>query len=94
MVVDVEFLLPAPPGVALPVQAVIDSGLHKIVYVQHQGGQLEPRIVELGERSGDRVLIRKGLSENELVVVDGNFLTDSESRMRRGSLSAAATSVD
>jgi YHS domain-containing protein len=42
----------------------------------------EPRRVETGLREGDRVEIVSGLNEGEIVVVSGNFLLDSESRMR------------
>ena len=45
-------------------------------------GYFEPREVETGWRFGDRVEIVKGLEPGEKIVVSGNFLIDSESRMR------------
>jgi Cu(I)/Ag(I) efflux system membrane fusion protein len=90
MPVDIEFRISADPGISVPAQAVIDSGLQKIVYVRGAEGSSEPRVVELGNRLGDRVLIRRGLSEDEQVLVEGNFLMDSESRLREGWLRAGA----
>jgi Cu(I)/Ag(I) efflux system membrane fusion protein len=37
--------------------------------------------VDVGIESGDRVAIRKGISDGELVVVSGQFLIDSESNI-------------
>jgi YHS domain-containing protein len=42
----------------------------------------EPRPVQTGWRSGDRVQIVHGLSEGERVVAAGTFLVDSESRLK------------
>jgi YHS domain-containing protein len=42
----------------------------------------EPRAVQTGWRSGDRVEIVHGLAEGERVVGAGTFLVDSESRLK------------
>ena len=82
MFVEVELNVDLPRSIAVPVDAVIDSGLKKTVYVAKGGGYFEPRVVETGWRFGDRVEVTKGLGEGEQIVVSGNFLLDSESRMR------------
>jgi Cu(I)/Ag(I) efflux system membrane fusion protein len=82
MFVDVEFQVSLPQGIAVPVDAVIDSGLRKTVYVQTADGGFTPRPVETGWRMGDTVQITKGLKPGERIVVAGNFLLDSESRMK------------
>jgi len=82
MFVDVEFQLSLPQSIAVPVDAVIDSGLRKTVYVQTADGGFTPRPVETGWRMGDNVQITKGLKPGERIVVAGNFLLDSESRMK------------
>lgn len=84
MFVDVEFHVSLPRGIAVPVDAVIDSGLHKTVYVETTDGSFTPRQVETGWRMGDFVQITKGLEPGERIVVAGNFLLDSESRMELG----------
>jgi multidrug efflux pump subunit AcrA (membrane-fusion protein) len=50
----------------------------------------EPRDVETGQRTGDRIEIVKGLSAGERIVTSGNFLINSESQLK----SAAETSHD
>ena len=81
MFVDVELQLNAPAAITVPADAVIDSGRRKVVYVERANAGFEPRLVETGWRLGDRVQITKGLEPGERIVVSGNFLIDSESRM-------------
>ena len=82
MFVDLEIPVRRPPAVTVPAEAVIDSGTRKTVFVDRGEGRFEPRPVETGWRMGDRVEITKGLTEGEKIVVSGNFLVDSESRMK------------
>jgi membrane fusion protein, copper/silver efflux system len=81
MFVDVEFPVSLPPSVSVPADAVLDSGLRKTVFVDRGNGFFEPRKVETGWHLGDRVEIVKGLHPGERIVLSGNFLIDSESRM-------------
>ena len=94
MFVDVTLPVMLPPSITVPMDAVLDSGLKKIVFVDRGNGYFEPRKVETGWRFGDRIQIMRGLSARERVVVSGNFLIDSESRMQMaasGAPGAAAT---
>jgi Cu(I)/Ag(I) efflux system membrane fusion protein len=67
---------------AVPVSAVIDSGVRKVVIVQVGEGKFEPRSVELGARSDEWVEVKSGVREGEAVVVAANFLIDAESNLR------------
>ena len=82
MFVDVEFPVERPAAVTIPVDALIDSGLRRTVFVERGPGQLEPRAVETGWRSGDRVEVVSGLEPGERIVTSGTFLVDSESRLK------------
>ena len=82
MFVDVEIPITMPPSLHVPADAVIDSGTRKIVYIDTGNSTFEPRVVETGWRLGRRVEITKGLMPGEKVIVSGNFLVDSESRMK------------
>jgi membrane fusion protein, copper/silver efflux system len=82
MFVDVELRIAFPATIAVPVDAVLDSGLKKTVFVDRGEGFFEPREVEMGWRFGDRVEIVKGLAPGEQIVVAGNFLISSESRLK------------
>jgi Cu(I)/Ag(I) efflux system membrane fusion protein len=73
---------PASAGLTVPVNAVIDSGGERRVYVETSGGVFEPHTVQTGWHSGDRVEIVHGLAGGERVVASGTFLVDSESRLK------------
>jgi RND family efflux transporter MFP subunit len=88
MLVDVQFSIHLPGGVTVPADAVIDSGLRKIVFVDRGEGHFERRAIETGWRFGDQVQIVHGLNPGESVVVSGNFLLDSESQMQQGNSAA------
>ena len=70
-----------PPAIVVPPTRFLDSGLRKTVFVDRGNGFFEPRQVETGWRFGNRVEITRGLEPGERIVVSGNFLIDSESRM-------------
>jgi len=93
MFVDVEFQTPAPAGLSVPADAVLDSGMRKIVYVETSDGVFEPRPVDVSGIYGDQAIVAGGLREGERVVVSGNFLLDSESRMRASSNAADANTA-
>ena len=82
MFVDVELPVAARAGLTVPVDAVIDSGREQRVFVERSNGVFEPRQVQTGWRSADRVEIVHGLAEGERVVAAGTFLVDSESRLK------------
>jgi multidrug efflux pump subunit AcrA (membrane-fusion protein) len=42
----------------------------------------EPRKVTVGAQVGDQTIVLSGLKEGEEIVVSGNFLIDSESRLK------------
>jgi YHS domain-containing protein len=81
MFVDIEFLIPHSPAITVPADAILDSGLRKTVFVALGDGYFEPRPVKTGCLLDDRVEIVEGLMPGEQIVVSGNFLIDSESRM-------------
>ena len=82
MFVDLEFNSKISSGVSISQEAVLDSGRRKIVYVETADNVFEPRPVETGAVHGDRVTILRGLEKGDRVVASGNFLIDSESRIR------------
>jgi RND family efflux transporter MFP subunit len=68
--------------IAVPREAVVDSGTEQQVYVAQPGGVFAPRKVTLGATVDDQVVILSGLKAGETVVTSGNFLIDSESRLK------------
>jgi len=67
--------------IAIPQNAVLDSGLKQTVFVVHKGGQFEPRSVQVGPTIDGQVVILSGLKPGEEIVTSGNFLIDSDSQM-------------
>ncbi len=86
--------LPATTGLMVPAEAVVDTGEMHYLFVAKDGGHFEPRLVKVGARAKDHVEILSGVSDGETVVTTGNFLIDSESRLRaaiEGQTSGAGT---
>jgi len=94
MFVDLEFNAHLPAGLYIPQEAILDSGLQKIVYVEAKDDVFEPRSVEVGAAYGGRVKILRGLEEGDRVVTSGNFLIDSESRIRSASVVSGGPKAD
>jgi len=74
--------LPAKTGLVVPNEALVDTGDAHYLFVARGGGHFEPRLVKVGARLDDGVEIVEGVAEGETVVTTGNFLIDSESRLR------------
>ena len=69
-------------ALTVPRDAIVDTGNAQHVFVVAGEGRFLPRTVKLGTRFDDRIEVREGLQEDELVVASGVFLIDSESRLR------------
>jgi Cu(I)/Ag(I) efflux system membrane fusion protein len=67
---------------AIPEDAVIDTGLRSVVYVQTDEETFEPREVLLGLSSDGMREVLKGLRQGEKVVSQGTFLIDSEAKLK------------
>lgn len=70
----------ATGALIVPTEAVISTGTRDVVIVQRNGGFI-PVEVELGREVGDRTEVRRGLNLNDVVVVSGQFLIDSEASL-------------
>jgi RND family efflux transporter MFP subunit len=79
---DVEILVPTSDQLAIPEQALLDTGARKLVFVEQTEGIYVPREVTLGPRAEGYYPVLSGLREGELVVSSPNFLLDSESKLR------------
>ncbi|GIW42714.1 MAG: hypothetical protein KatS3mg076_3291 [Candidatus Binatia bacterium] len=74
-------------AILVPDVAVIDTGERAIAFVVRRPGVFEPREVVVGRRSeGNYLEVLSGLAPGETVVVSGQFLLDSESRIREAAL--------
>jgi membrane fusion protein, copper/silver efflux system len=67
---------------AVPETAVIDTGVRKIVYLVKQDDTFQQRDVTLGQKALGYFAVLDGLREGDAVVTSGNFLVDSESKLK------------
>ena len=72
----------ARKGLVVPIDAVLDAGARKIVFVALGDGRFEPREVRTGASLGETVELLSGVQAGETVVTRANFLVDSESRLK------------
>jgi membrane fusion protein, copper/silver efflux system len=82
MYTDVNLQIVYPRQISVPEEAVLDSGEEQIIFVAHGGGHFEPRKVLLGAKVDNRYIVLSGLQAGEKIVVSGNFMIDSESRLK------------
>jgi Cu(I)/Ag(I) efflux system membrane fusion protein len=82
MFANIEITIDLGKRLAVPDQAVIDTGTRKIVYVDKGEGNFEPREVVTGLRADTMVEVVQGLKEGDRVASSANFLIDSEAQLR------------
>src|SRR5262249_52422994 len=82
MFADVILRAPLGSSVAVPDSAVMNTGTRSVVFVARGNGTFEPREVVTGAKADGYYAIRSGVQPGERVVVDANFLVDSESRLK------------
>lgn len=67
---------------SIPDDAVIDTGLRQVVYVDKGEGNFEPREVKLGLRTDGFREVLAGLKAGEIVAASATFLIDSEAQLK------------
>ncbi len=76
-------------AILVPDSAVIRTGTRQLAFVDQGDGTFQPRNVSVGLRGGDdRFEVLSGLAPGERVVVSGQFMLDSESRLREATMKA------
>jgi Cu(I)/Ag(I) efflux system membrane fusion protein len=69
--------------VAVPETAVVDTGNHRVVFVETMPGMFDGVEVTLGPRCGDFFPVLVGLEPGQRVATVGAFLIDAEARLSR-----------
>ncbi len=69
----------------VPKEAVLETGLRQLVFMDRGHGRYEPASVKLGRRSQDYVEVMEGLKEGDRIVTSANFLLDAESKLASAS---------
>jgi Cu(I)/Ag(I) efflux system membrane fusion protein len=91
MLLRLQVAGPTVSRLVVPAEAVIRTGSRAVVIVRRDDGSFEPREVRLGADLGETLEVVGGVSEGDQVVASGQFLVDSEARLRSvlGSMAAA-----
>jgi Cu(I)/Ag(I) efflux system membrane fusion protein len=82
MLLRLEVAGPSATRLVVPSEAVIRTGTRAVAIVRKADGLFEPREVKLGADLGDNLEVAEGLKEGDDVVASGQFLIDSEARLR------------
>ena len=82
MYADVTLNINYGNRLVVPQEAVMDSGSEQLVYVSLENGYFEPRKVQVGAKVDNKYIVLAGLKAGERVVTSGNFLIDSESKLK------------
>ena len=82
MFTNVEVKISLGKKLAIPDDAVIDTGTRQIVYVDKGEGYFEPREVMLGVRAEGLREVLMGLKAGEKVASSATFLIDSEAQLK------------
>ena len=82
MYANVELKIPLGTRLAIPRDAILESGERQVIFIHHGDGKLEWRNVKLGVQAGDWVEVVEGLKEGDHIVTSANFLIDSESQLK------------
>lgn len=82
MYANVEIAIDAGRKLAVPDEAVLDSGLRKVVFIDKGEGRFEPAEVKIGNKFDGYYEVLAGLSPGERILASAGFLLDSESRLK------------
>ena len=87
-------LPPTPSVISVPVSSVIRDGQVDRVIKALGDGRFAVTRVALGQRVADRWEIREGLSDGERVVIQGQFMLDTEAQVEVEALRIGGASAD
>ena len=94
MFADVVLQINYGNKLVVPQEAVMDSGSEQLVYVSLDDGYFEPRKIQIGAQVDDKYIVLDGLQAGERIVTSGNFLIDSESKLKSASGGMGAPVTD
>ncbi|MDP2643602.1 MAG: efflux RND transporter periplasmic adaptor subunit [Desulfobacterales bacterium] len=82
MYADVDISIDLGRKVAIPEDAIIDTGRRQVVFIDKGSGVFEAREVKIGVKAEEHYEVITGVRPGERVVTSANFLIDSESKFK------------
>jgi Cu(I)/Ag(I) efflux system membrane fusion protein len=80
----IEISIPQKKALSIPKSAILNTGKHKLAYKKIASDQFTPIMVKTGMETDEFYEVLEGLQEGDEVVVESNFLLDSESKIKLG----------
>lgn len=84
MVINATIQVPLGTALAVPAEAVVNTGDRNLVWVQVKQGVFVPHEVTIGVRYRNDVQILAGLKKDDAVAANGAYLIDSEAQLKPG----------
>ena len=81
---NIEISIPLKKALSIPKSALLNTGKHKLAYKKVSIDQFSPVMVKTGMETDDFYEVLDGLKEGDEIVVESNFLLDSESKIKLG----------
>jgi Cu(I)/Ag(I) efflux system membrane fusion protein len=82
MFTNVEITIPIGKKLALPAEAVLETGTRQVVYIDKGDGYFEPREVKTGVKVEGMLEVLGGLKPGDKVASSAIFLIDSEAQLK------------
>ncbi len=82
MFTNVEITIPVGKRLAVPAEAVLETGTRQVVYVDKGDGYFEPREVKTGVKVEGMLEVLAGLKQGDKVASSAIFLIDSEAQLK------------
>jgi Cu(I)/Ag(I) efflux system membrane fusion protein len=81
---NIEISIPLKKALSIPKSALLNTGKHKLAYKKVSNEEFTPVFVKTGMETDDFYEVLDGLKGGEEIVVESNFLLDSESKIKLG----------
>ncbi len=82
MYAEIKIKVTLPSRLSVPLNAIVNTGARKLVFVDKGEKGFEPKEVKTGFEGDDYAEILSGVRAGEEVVTSANFLIDSEARLK------------
>lgn len=82
MYVNIQIKKDLGEAIVVPEDAIIDTGMRKVLFVRSNQTHFEPREVKVGPRVEGQFIIISGLKAGEEVVSSAHFFLDAESKLK------------
>ena len=81
MYATVEITTPRQRALSVPLDAVVWTGERTLLFIEEEGGRIQPIEADLGATVGDYVVVLAGVEAGQRVVTSAQYLIDAEANI-------------